>query len=99
MLLATRVRPRRGAAAVEFAVAFAFFLLPIVLGLWEMSRMVEGKQVVMNACREAARQAATGVKTSSEVRQTLLDYLARNRVSTTGVTVAFVNVTHGARTD
>lgn len=99
MLYAPRSKARRGAAAVEFAMTFAFLLLPVILGLWEMSRMVEAKQLAMNACREAARQAATGTKTSSEVQQTFLDYLARNHVSTQNVTVDFLNVTHGGETD
>jgi Flp pilus assembly protein TadG len=99
MLVSRHLKRRRGAAVVEFAVTFAFFLLPVLLGLWEMSRLVEAKQVAQNACREAARQAATGTKSVAEVQATFLNYLARNNVSTSGVNVTFLNVTNGGQPD
>ena len=50
-------KPRRGAAAVEFA-----FLAPVVfallLGLWQVGRIIEVKQLMDNAAREGARLAA-----------------------------------------
>src|SRR5262245_60642408 len=50
---------RRGVAIVEFA-----FILPILvvvlLGVWEIGRMIQVQQVLKNAAREGARVAAQG---------------------------------------
>jgi Flp pilus assembly protein TadG len=48
---------RRGIAAVEFAV-LAPILFALLLGLWQIGRMVEVKQLMDNAAREGARLAA-----------------------------------------
>ena len=49
---------RRGVAAVEFAVCLPFILLMLV-GLWEVGRMVEVQQLLNNSVREGGRQAST----------------------------------------
>jgi Flp pilus assembly protein TadG len=57
----SRSRPataRPGVAAVEVAIITAFFLVPLVIGVWEVGRMVQVQQVVANAAREGARTAA-----------------------------------------
>ena len=50
---------RNGVAAVEFA-----FVLPILLtmlmGVWELGRIIQVEQVMVNAAREGARIAAQG---------------------------------------
>jgi Flp pilus assembly protein TadG len=71
-------RARRGAVSVEAAVLISFLLLPIIAGVWEVGRLVETRQILDNACREAGRQASTGTRTPAQVRQTVLDYLDRN---------------------
>jgi Flp pilus assembly protein TadG len=85
----SRRKPRRAAAAVEFA-----FLAPVVfallLGLWQVDRIVEVKQLMDNAAREGARLAAqaqivnvtgefTQVHTSTgspNLQDTVREYLA-----------------------
>lgn len=49
---------RSGTAAVEFAAVMTFILVPLMIGLWEMGRVVHVQQVVANGAREGARIAA-----------------------------------------
>lgn len=86
-------------AAVELA-----FILPVLLlllvGLWEVGRMVEVNQLLMNAAREGGRQASTGVKSVSQVKDAVVRYLNQNglsKVTTENVTVT--NLTSGARAE
>jgi Flp pilus assembly protein TadG len=51
---------RRGVASVEAAVVLAVLLLPLLLGIWEIGRLVHAQQVVANSAREGARLAAQG---------------------------------------
>jgi len=51
-------RLRRGTAAVEFAAVLTFVLVPMMIGLWEMGRVVQVQQIVANGAREGARLAA-----------------------------------------
>jgi hypothetical protein len=54
-----RPPPRRGVAAVEFAVV-APVLFTLMLGVWEVGRLIQVQQVLQNAAREGARIAAQG---------------------------------------
>jgi Flp pilus assembly protein TadG len=51
---------RSGAATVEFAVVFALIMLPVMIGVWEVGRLVYCQQIVANSAREGARLAAQG---------------------------------------
>ncbi len=53
-------RRRCGAAAVEMAVVMNLVLVPLMLGVWEVGRLVHVQQVVVNATREGARLASQG---------------------------------------
>jgi Flp pilus assembly protein TadG len=69
-----RAGGRRGAAAVEFAVcAMPMFLL--IIGLWEVGRMVEVQQIVWSSAREAARDASLGEDNMQTVATNLAFYL------------------------
>lgn len=50
---------RRGAAAVEAAFCLPMLLI-LLLGLWQVGRMVQVSQILNNAAREGARYAALG---------------------------------------
>ena len=52
-------RFRRGVAAVEAALLLPLALL-LMLGTWEVGRMVEVSQILNNAAREGGRSASTG---------------------------------------
>jgi TadE-like protein len=60
MILHRANHRRSGVATVEAAVVLAFLLTPILLGIWEVGRLVYAQQVVANAAREGARLAAQG---------------------------------------
>src|SRR6266568_6114982 len=49
-----RTRQRSGSAVVEFSVVLPI-LVTLLLGIWEIGRMVQVKQIIDNAAREGAR--------------------------------------------
>jgi ABC-2 type transport system ATP-binding protein len=49
-----RTSARRGVAVVELAVLLPF-LLVVLLGIWEVGRLIEVQQILNNAAREGAR--------------------------------------------
>lgn len=55
-----RRRDHRGAAAVEFALIFAFVLVPTVLGMLQYGWYFYSSQVTSSAAREAARRLTVG---------------------------------------
>jgi Flp pilus assembly protein TadG len=61
-------------AAVEAALILPVAMM-LMLGTWEVGRMVEVGQVLNNAVREGGRSASTGQNTNSQVQQTVLNYL------------------------
>jgi Flp pilus assembly protein TadG len=75
-MLPPRARPRSrtGVASVEFAVLLPFLLL-LTVGTWEVGRLIQVTQILDNAAREGARQAATGQKTNDQVMIAVCDYL------------------------
>src|SRR5262249_29828836 len=50
--------PRRGVAAIEMGFVTMLFVIPLIIGIWEVGRMIHVQQVVANAAREGARLAA-----------------------------------------
>jgi Flp pilus assembly protein TadG len=71
---APRTAGRRGAAAVEFALCLPLIVL-LLLGCWEVGRMVEVNQVMWNSAREAARDGSLGQDNLQTVANNLLTYL------------------------
>jgi hypothetical protein len=67
-------RRRKGAAAVEFAVVSPLLFL-LLLGLWEVGRIVEVQQVAWNSAREGARDASMGQASLQAVAANLVLYL------------------------
>jgi Flp pilus assembly protein TadG len=65
---------RRGAALVEFALLIPV-LLTLLLGIWELGRMVETQQIISNAAREGGRMASTGNLTNDQVITGVRNYL------------------------
>jgi Flp pilus assembly protein TadG len=86
-----RLRP--GIAAVEFAVLLPL-LFTFFVGIWEVGRLVEIQQVLSNAAREGARQAATGQFNAAAVQQVVTQYLASAGLPTGNVVVTVTDVTN-----
>lgn len=86
---------RAGVAAVEMGFTFAVFVAPLMIGIWEVGRMVQVQQIVSNSAREGARLAAQGstirsdgtitqIRTSSgtpNVRDVVYQYLLASGLS------------------
>lgn len=88
---------RRGVAAVELAILLPLLVF-LLIGLWEVGRMVEVQQLLTNAAREGGRQASTGVKSVDQVKGVVVRYLNLNgmpKVTASDVTVE--NLTSAAR--
>ncbi|MBM4072949.1 MAG: pilus assembly protein [Planctomycetes bacterium] len=92
-----RGEPRRGIAAVEMAIVLPVVLL-LLVGIWEVGRLVEVQQLLTNAAREGGRQASTGVKSSSEVTDVVVRYLQQNGIKSVAASdVSVTNITSGSR--
>lgn len=108
MILHNHPRRREGVAAVELALV-APVLVVLLLGLWEVGRMIELQQILSNAAREGARLAAQGQTINStgsptqitvsasdpSVKTTVVNTLQRAGLNVTAsdVTVAFAFLT------
>jgi Flp pilus assembly protein TadG len=92
-------RPRRtGAACIEFAVIL-IFLMPLLLGVWEVGRLVEVEQFLNNAAREGGRQASAGNLNTAAVQQIVVNYLTTNGIPCDTTMVTVTNLTSSSRND
>ncbi len=108
----SRTTPRRGVAAVEFAVIFPFLLI-LLFGIWEMGRFLDAQMLLEGAVREGARQAAAGARRDpntteltyiyaaptpgqTDVETCVKRWLARSGVNTANVLVTFENLSNTA---
>lgn len=109
----TRTVGRSGVAAVEFA-ALAPVLITLLLGMWEIGRLIQVKHVLDNAAREGARQAASGTKRTEDITTYVSEYLRQSRFGkqelnslgsptgefqTVSATITVVNKTMSSRSD
>jgi Flp pilus assembly protein TadG len=78
-----RTRRRRETAAVELALVLPL-ILTMLVGLWEVSRVIECQQTLFNAACEAARQAATGQYANAQVQRIALNELRMGSNDTSG---------------
>jgi Flp pilus assembly protein TadG len=51
---------RRGVAAIELAFVTMLFVVPMIIGIWEVGRLIHIQQIVANSAREGARFAGQG---------------------------------------
>ena len=83
---------RRGAAAVEMAVS-SLVLAPLLVGMWEVGRIVEVQQILGNAAREGGRQASTGQLTAAQTQQVVTNYVKNAGLPTQNVSVTVQDLT------
>jgi Flp pilus assembly protein TadG len=88
---------RAGVVAVEAAVTLPLLLI-LMLGVWEVGRMIQVNQILVNAAREGARLAAGGYTNgtpvdSSMVRQAVRDYMTSGGLPAAAVSGAQINLT------
>jgi Flp pilus assembly protein TadG len=84
---------RRATACVEFA-AILPVLLIFVLGLLEMGRFIEVRQILTLAAEEGARQASTGQLTNAQVVSVVTGVVAASGLPTTGLAVTVADLTN-----
>ena len=65
---------RKGAAIVELSVMLPLFIL-LLIGMWDVGRLIQLAQIVANSAREAGRQASTGKFTNAQVAEVVRTYL------------------------
>ena len=67
------MRRRRGVAAVEFAAVMPF-LLVLIIGIWELGRIIHVEAILNNAARDGARLAAQANIVTSSGTYTTIKY-------------------------
>ncbi|HEX5445498.1 MAG TPA: TadE family protein [Pirellulales bacterium] len=85
---------RRGIAAVEAGLCMPILLL-FMLGMWEVGRMVQVEQILVNAAREGARIAAEGQLTVNggnvPVTVTVVQQYVRDYLTAAGLPAAAIS--------
>lgn len=83
-------RPRRGATAVEFALVGSTFFL-MVLGIFEMGRVMMVKHLLTNAARHGCRLGTVQGYTNTAIQTAVTNKLTAQGINNATVTVT-VNV-------
>src|SRR3954463_2482749 len=94
-ILSVRSNRRRGAAAVELAVAL-LPLMTILMGVIEGGCLMSSQEVVVNAAREGARLASLGgsaMGSNSTVRAHEVNYRVRQYLSAGGLSTTSATIT------
>jgi Flp pilus assembly protein TadG len=86
---------RRGVVAVEAAVALPLLLI-LMLGIWEVGRIIHVHQILVNGAREGARLAAGGYVDGTPVTKPLVENAVRDYLQAAGLPAAAVS---GAQID
>ncbi|HET6326609.1 MAG TPA: TadE/TadG family type IV pilus assembly protein [Planctomycetaceae bacterium] len=84
---------RRATACVEFALVLPVLMI-FVLGMLEMGRYIEVRQILTSAAEEGARQASTGQVTNAQVVGIVTGCVRAAGLSTTGLTVTVADLTN-----
>jgi Flp pilus assembly protein TadG len=83
-------RARRGVVAVEAALVLTF-VVPIMLGVWEVGRMVEMSRILQDAASEGARIAAGGYSNGTTVTVAVVQTTVQNYLTAAGFPSAAVS--------
>jgi Flp pilus assembly protein TadG len=85
-----RPQDRRAAVAVEAAIVLPVLLI-MMLGIWEVGRIIQVQQMLVNAAREGARLAAGGYVNSTPVTNTMVEQTVRDYLRSAGLPTTAVN--------
>ena len=86
-----RARPvRRGVVAVEAAVVLPVLLI-LLLGIWQVARIIQVNQILYNAVREGARLAAGGYSSGNQVTASMVQTAVLNYMTAAGLPTAAVS--------
>jgi Flp pilus assembly protein TadG len=81
-----RRRPRRGIAATEVAV-LAPFLCALVMGMFELGRLVMVKETLTNAARKGCRTGVTPAKSYQNLLDDVNNILTDNNITPANATI------------
>jgi Flp pilus assembly protein TadG len=76
--------------AVEAALVLPV-LLVLMMGVWEVGRLIQINQIVVNAAREGARLAAGGYVNGTAVTTTMVQQAVKDYMTSAGVPTAAVS--------
>jgi Flp pilus assembly protein TadG len=93
---AARCPRRAGSATVEFAV-FVPILAALMLGMFEMGRAINVKDILSDAARKAGRTGILPNKATSDITAEVTNILNDNNISTSQVTMTVL--VNGAAAD
>jgi Flp pilus assembly protein TadG len=79
-------------AALEAAFTLPLAVL-LMFGTWELGRIIQVRQMLDNAVREGARQAASGQFTNAQVQQTVTNYVKNAGLPTADLVVTVSDLT------
>jgi Flp pilus assembly protein TadG len=86
----SRFQNRRGAVAVEAAMTLPL-LLTLMLGVWEVGRMIQVQQILVNAAREGARLAGGGYVNGTPVTSAMVQQASRDYMTAAGLPAAAIS--------
>ncbi len=81
---------RRGVVAVEAGMVLPLLII-IMFGVWEVGRMIQMNQVLINGAREGARFAAGGYVDGTPVTNAMVQQAVRDYLRTAGMPAAAYN--------
>jgi len=68
-------------------------VLTLLMGTWEVRRIIEVQQYLNAGAREAARQAGSGIVTNSQVQQVAINYIRKDLGDRSGTKTQNLTVT------
>ncbi len=92
MRIIRQTERRPGTATVELACVLPI-IVSLLLGIWEVGRLIEAQQILTNAAREAVRQASTGNATVAQLTTLVNNYLTAAGINNANSTFKIYNLT------
>src|SRR5262245_37351928 len=81
---------RRGVVAVEAAITLPFLVI-LMFGVWEVGRLIQVNQIMVDSAREGARLAAGAYVNGTPVTQAMVKQAIRDYMQAGGLPAAAYN--------